>query len=179
MGSPLTFVDLSGETATSEGSECLCCAIKYGFGKNPSDMDERPQWVQYEEGGTGKFGFRINVEMVVVGNPGKCHCYQNEAGTTIQFTWLNNKKWNQTILGKRDNEFPCPSNSDPLGHDWPMKEAPTDRLTITLQMIVEFKCVGTDGVTITNGFLITSVGTIQGSRHQITGNPPWLVPFRQ
>lgn len=126
------------------GCNCTGVAVQFDPGGNT------PQWGVYTvKNGSQRIGFRINVTCDGSGESSKCTIYQIEDGT---LTWTVGKQSGK-IVGqtKKVTNPPVVTVGDPwhkeysdaLGADYPQNS--TDKLTATLDMTFEIKCVSSDG----------------------------------
>jgi hypothetical protein len=146
-----------------------------------------PSWGAYLVNGNSnwRIGFRINVTCTGTGESNKCTVFQIEKGT-LTFT-IGGK--NGQIIGKEKKvtKFHKGTLTDPwqkeysdaLGADYPANA--TDRMSITLDMEFEIKCVSSDGQSISRRFKVQgsvdAQAAAKGAQPALTGGTITFTPL--
>jgi hypothetical protein len=169
-------------TPTPTG-RCTCTSVGVQFDPGGGT----PSWGAYLVNGnsTWRIGFRINATCTGTGQSNKCTVFQIEKGT---LAWTVGGR-NGQIIGqeKKVTKFHAGKLGDPwqkeysdaLGADYPVNA--TDKMSITLDMEFEIKCVSSDGQSISKRFRIQGSVDAQaasrGARPTLTGVTITLTPL--
>lgn len=170
-------------TPTGTPARCSCTSVSVQF--DPGGAT--PAWGAYLVNGNSNWrvGFRINVTCTGTGQSNKCTVFQIENG---MLTWTVGGR-NGQIVGKEtkvtrfhkgkltdpwEKEY-----SDALGADYPANA--TDKMSITLDMEFEIKCVSSDSQSLSKRFRIQgsvdAQAAARGARPTLGGGTITLTPL--
>lgn len=150
---------------TPGDARCRCTSVAVQF----EPGGDTPTWGTYLVNGNSNWrvGFRINVTCAGTGESNKCTVFQIEKGT---LSWTVGGKSGQ-IVGqeKKVTKFHKGKLGDPwekeysdaLGADYPPNA--TDKMSLTLDMEFEIKCVSSDGASISKRFKIQGSADAQAA----------------
>lgn len=170
-------------TPTGTPARCSCTSVSVQF--DPGGAT--PAWGAYLVNGNSNWrvGFRINVTCTGTGESNKCTVFQIENGT---LSWTIGGR-NGQIVGKESKvtKFQKGKLTDPwqkeysdaLGADYPANT--TDKMSITLDMEFEIKCVSSDGQSLSKRFRIQGSVDAQaagrGAKPALTGGAVTFTPL--
>jgi len=141
---------------TPGGERCRCTSVLSEFDPGV----DFPAWNVYpvKNNSQWRVGFRINVTCTGTGQSNQCAVLQIEDGT---LTWSVGKQTGK-IVGqtKKVTKFHAGTFGDPwqkeysdaLGADYPLNT--TEKMSVTLVMSFEIKCLSSDGTAISRRFRV-------------------------
>ncbi len=152
-------------------AKCTCTSVTAQF--DPGGAT--PAWGTYLVNGNSNWrvGFRINVTCTGTGESNKCTVFQIEDG---KLTWTIGGR-NGEIVGKEKKvtKFHKGKLTDPwekeysdaLGADYPANA--TDKMSLSLDMTFEIKCLSSDGQSISRRFRVQ--GSVDAQAASKGGRP--------
>ena len=164
-------------------AKCSCTSVTAQF--DPGGAT--PAWGAYLVNGNSNWrvGFRINVTCTGTGQSNKCTVFQIENGT---LAWtIGGRNGQITGKEKKVTKFHAGKLSDPwqkeysdaLGADYPANT--TDKMSVTLDMEFEIKCVSSDGQSLSRRFRIQGSVDAQaasrGAKPALTGGTITFTPL--
>jgi hypothetical protein len=168
--------------ADNDSKTCQCTSVSIQF----EPGGDTPAWGAYLVGGNSKWriGFRINVKCTGTGDSSKCSVVQIEKGT---LKWTVGGKSGE-IVGRESKVTSQKGKlgdpwekeySDALGADYPVNS--TDKMSLTLSMEFEIKCVSQDGQSISKRFKvegsIDAQAAMKGGKPTLSGGSITFTPI--
>jgi len=167
--------------ADNDSKQCQCTSVSVQF----EPGGDTPAWSVYSVSGQrSRVGFRINVTCAGTGDNSKCSVFQIEKGT---LKWTVGGKSGE-IVGKESKvsfqkgKLGDPwekSYSDALGADYPANS--TDKMSITLSMEFEIKCVSQDVQSISRKFKVEgsvdAQAATKGGKPALSGGSMTFTPL--